>query len=297
VREYEATVLSTDRYELGECCRWDEVREEVSWVDVPAGRFYRARAASDLTILHTYQVEGYVSAVAPFADRSRGWIIALNQSISHLAESGEVHELAQPEARHAPDVRMNDGACDPWGRFLVGSMAFDVAAGRGSFYRFESGGTVETLFTNVTVSNGVGWSPDARTMYYVDSGPGTIETMSVGDNGALGERKPFLRFDPAQVLTPDGLCVDEEGCLWVAFWDGGEVRRFSPRGEQLARVVLPVSRPTCCALGGETGTTLFITSAWEGLSDQQLSLQPDAGRLFSVDVGVRGLPINTFARE
>jgi sugar lactone lactonase YvrE len=176
-------------------------------------------------------------------------------------------------------------------------MAFDVAAGRGSFYRFESGGTVETLFTNVTVSNGVGWSPDARTMYYVDSGPGTIETMSVGDNGALGERKPFLRFDPAQVLTPDGLCVDEEGCLWVAFWDGGEVRRFSPRGEQLARVVLPVSRPTCCALGGETGTTLFITSAWEGLSDQQLSLQPDAGRLFSVDVGVRGLPINTFARE
>jgi sugar lactone lactonase YvrE len=190
---------------------------------------------------------------------------------------------------------MNDGACDPWGRFLVGSMAFDLAAGRGSFYRFDAGSSCETLFTNVTVSNGVGWSPDSRTMYYVDSGPGTIETFSVREDGDLGERKQFLRFDPVQVRTPDGLCVDEEGCLWVAFWDGGEVRRFSPEGEQLARVVLPVSRPTCCALGGQTGTTLFITTAWEGLGDEQREAQPDAGRLFSVDVGVRGLPINGFA--
>ena len=297
MQEYEATVLSRERYELGECCRWDEVRSELSWVDVPAGTYFRAHVTPRFTIIRAHQVEGYLSAVAPFQDRSRGWIIALNQSIAHLDESGALSELARPEAHHASEVRMNDGACDPWGRFLVGSMAFDLAPGRGSFYRFESGGGLERLFSNVTVSNGVGWSPDARTMYYVDSGPGTVETFSLGADGELGEKSPFLRFDPLEVLTPDGLCVDAEGCLWVAFWDGGDVRRFSPRGEQLARVVLPVSRPTCCALGGESGTTLFITTAWDGLSEEQRFAQPDAGRLFSVEVGVGGLPINTFSHD
>jgi len=295
VQEYEASAMSTERYELGECCRWDDVRTELSWVDVPAGRFYCASTSKGFSVLRTYQVEGFLSAVAPFAQRSEGWIVGTNQSIAHLQESGDVVELARPEARNAPDVRMNDGACDPWGRFLVGSMALDVAPGRGSLYRFESGRAVETLFSSVTVSNGLGWSPDRHTMYYVDSGPGTIHTIDVDDAGNLGEKKLFLHFDPIGVRTPDGLCVDEEGCLWVAFWDGGEVRRFAPSGEQLARVALPVSRPTCCALGGDSGTALYITTAWEGLSDERLAKETDAGRIFSVDVGVKGLAINSFA--
>lgn len=294
MQEYEARPLSDQRYELGECCRWDEQRAELSWVDVPAGRFYRARASDELSMLHSYQVEGYLSAVAPYAERSEGWIVGTNQSISHLYESGALEELARPEARHAPNVRMNDGACDPWGRFLVGSMALDIAPERGSLYRFAPGAETELLLTSVTVSNGLGWSPDGRLMYYVDSGPGTIHTFDVDTAGELGEKRLFLRFDPLHVRTPDGLCVDAEGCLWVAFWDGGEVCRFAPTGELLARVVLPVSRPTCCALGGESGTTLYVTTAWEGLNEDRLAREPDAGRIFGVDVGVRGLPINAF---
>jgi sugar lactone lactonase YvrE len=188
VQEFEASAISTERFELGECCRWDDVRAELSWVDVPAGRFYRARTSRSLSIIRTYQVDGFLSAVAPFAQRSEGWIVGTNQSIAHLHESGDMVELARPEAPNAPDVRMNDGACDPWGRFLVGSMALDVAPGRGSLYRFESGREVEALFSSVTVSNGLGWSPDRHTMYYVDSGPGTIHTFDVDDAGNLGRR-------------------------------------------------------------------------------------------------------------
>jgi sugar lactone lactonase YvrE len=294
VQEFEARAISPQHYELGECCRWDEARNELSWVDVLKGRFFRAVANPELSIVSSYQVEGFLSAVAPYRLRSDGWIIATNQSISRLFESGDVEELARPEARNSPSVRMNDGLCDPWGRFLVGSMALDVALGRGSFYRFEVGREPELLFSNVTVSNGVGFSPDARTMYYVDSGPGTVHAIAVDANGALGERNLFLYFDPREVLTPDGLCVDEDGCLWVAFWDGGEVRQFAPSGEQLSRVVLPVSRPTSCAIGGESGTTLFITTARDGLNERQISKEPDAGRVFSVDVGVRGLKLNAF---
>jgi sugar lactone lactonase YvrE len=296
VKEYEAATLFEPHYELGECCRWDEVREELSWVDVPAGTFFRASVDTSVELVRSYQVEGYLSAVAPFTERSEGWVIAMNQSIAHLDESGTVHELARPEERNAPLVRMNDGACDPWGSFLVGSMALDMARGRGSFYRMDSERRIDTLFSHVTVSNGVAWSPDARTMYYVDSGPGTIDAFSVDATGALGERARFLRFEASHEGTPDGLCVDVEGCLWVAFWDGGEVRRFSPKGEQLARVTLPVSRPTSCALGGASGMRLFITTAREGLNEEQLAQQPDAGRLFVVDVAVRGLPTNGFGR-
>ncbi|MFZ1062293.1 MAG: SMP-30/gluconolactonase/LRE family protein [Acidimicrobiales bacterium] len=294
MQEFDAQPLSDDRYELGECCRWDDERGELSWVDVPAGRFFRARTSGELTIVRTYQVEGFLSATAPFEDRSKGWIVAVNQSIAHLHESGALDELARPEARNAPLVRMNDGACDPWGRFLIGSMALDITPQRGSLYRYRSGSDAPMLFSNVTVSNGIGWSPDRRTMYYVDSGPGTIHAFQLDDTGELGEKTLLLRFDPLHVRTPDGLCVDEEGCLWVAFWDGGEVCRFAPSGEQLARVALPVSRPTSCALGGASGTVLYITTACEGLSESRLSSEADAGRLFHVDVGVRGLPINPF---
>jgi sugar lactone lactonase YvrE len=174
-------------------------------------------------------------------------------------------------------------------------MALDTAPGAGSLFHYRGGREATVSFRDVTVSNGLGWSPDRRTMYYIDSGPRTLYAFSLGADGTLGDQRLVLDGEATHAGSPDGLCVDAEGALWVAFWDGGEVRRYSPEGELLARVRLPVSRPTCCAIGGANGTTLFITTAFTELREERLSKEPDAGRLFSIDVGVPGVALNAFA--
>jgi sugar lactone lactonase YvrE len=295
VQEFVAKPCSTDQYFLGECCRWDDGRGELYWVDILSGRFFRAKAdATAVTITRTYQLAGSVAALAPMENRSDGWIVALDQSLVFLNEAGELREVAEPEGHHAPRVRLNDGAADPWGRFVVGSMASDESEGQGSLYRFHESSGTELLLGDVTVSNGLGWSPDQRTMYYVDSGPGTISTFDVDGNGALSNRQLFAQFDSEREGSPDGLCVDRNGDLWVAFWGGYEVRQFSSAGEQLARVSLNTAQPSSCAIGGANGTTLYITTAQEDMSSETLAHEPDAGRLFCVDVQVEGLPINAY---
>jgi sugar lactone lactonase YvrE len=296
MQEYEATPLLDAHYNLGEGCRWDEVRSELYWVDVVNGSFYRAvDEVAGLRITRTYQLDGFLSTVAPFANRDDGWVVGWNQSIARLEVSGDVSLLATPEARKTPKVRMNDGAADPWGGFYIGSMALDYAAGEGNLFHYGGGAEAATVFGHVTISNGLGWSPDRRTMYYIDSGPRTLHAFELDDHGVLGARRLVFEVDASRRESPDGLCVDAEGALWVAFWDGGEVRRYSPAGEMLARVRLPVSRPTCCAIGGANGTTLFVTTAYNELSEERRSKEPDAGRLFSVDVGVPGLALNSFS--
>jgi sugar lactone lactonase YvrE len=264
-------------------------------VDVPTGRFFRARAdAQQVDIQRTYELPGMVSCFAPLRDRSQGWIVALNQSIVQLEESGEFSELASPEADRAAEVRMNDGSADPWGRFWVGSMAFDERPGGGSLYLFHESIGTQTRIENVTVSNGLGWSPDGRTMYYVDSGPGVVYAFDVDAQGDISSRRDLIQLDVANEGAPDGLCMDEEGALWVAVWGGYEVRRYSPTGEQIARVQIPTAEPSCCSVGGANATTLYVTTAREYMSDELLEREVDAGRLFSVDVGVRGTPLLSY---
>jgi sugar lactone lactonase YvrE len=292
VQEFVAAPCTTELFELGECCRWDDVRGELNWVDVLTGRFFRARVdANQVDIQRTYELPGVLTAFAPFEDRADGWIVALNQSICHLQESGEITELASPEAHQAADVRMNDGSADPWGRFWIGSMAFNAEVGRGSLYRFHESSGTQTVKANVTISNGLGWSADRRTMYYVDSGPGTVSAFDVDANGDVSNERVLVQFDVAKEGAADGLCIDEEDALWLAVWGGYEVRRYSPRGKQLARVQISTAQPSCCAIGGANGTTLYVTTAREDMSDELLEREADAGRLFAVDVGVAGTPL------
>jgi sugar lactone lactonase YvrE len=128
-------------------------------------------------------------------------------------------------------------------------------------------------------------------MYYVDSGPGTVYAFDVDEHGDVSEQRVFIQFDVVNEGTADGLCMDQEGALWLAVWGGYEVRRYSPTGEQLARVRISTAQPSCCTIGGANGTTLYITTAREDMSEEQLAKEPDAGRLFAVDVGVAGRPL------
>jgi sugar lactone lactonase YvrE len=295
VKEIRAEPSNTDVYFLGECCRWDEVRGELYWVDVHEGHFYRAKADhTTIEVVHRYDLDGNVSALAPLVDRNDGWMVAMNRSLWLLDESGQLREIAELEGDVGDAMVLNDGAADPWGSFWVGSMAANEEPGRGSVYRFRPSTGAQTMFGDVTISNGIGWSPDRSALYYVDSGPGTIHSYDVDSRGEISNPRVFAQFDIATEGTPDGLCIDSEGYIWVAVWGGYEIRRYSPAGELVARVSVATAQPSCCAIGGSNGTTLYITTAQEDLPASTLDNEPDAGRLFAANVGVTGRPLDPY---
>ena len=278
---------------LSEGPRWDGDRSELFWVDVLAGRLHRARPGPDgqLQMLQTLQVHGHLGAAAPAGG---GYVLAAGPGFLHVDEGGVVRELAQPEAGRT-DVRMNDGACDLQGRFWAGTMAYNEAPGAGGLYRLELDGRCTLVLTGLTISNGIGWSPDGTSMYLADSGTGDIDAFDFdAATGDLSRRRTVVHITTPDAV-PDGLTVDHQGNIWVALWNGGALARYHPDGSLLDTIPLPVDRPTSCAFGDAGGGTLFVTTAREGLDDAALARQPDAGRLLRVDcLGVTGPPCQPY---
>jgi sugar lactone lactonase YvrE len=289
VERYTAEPCSDEPLELGECARWDGATQELLWVDAPTGRLFGAGFSDGrLDIRFTHQIAGFLTAVAPLAAPHGGWIVAAREGFGHLAADGALTMLAEPEADHAGQVRMNDGACDPAGRFWAGSTGGDDAPGSAALYRYDGDGRYARMLTDVTISNGIGWSPDGTLMYYVDS-PSQVISVFDYDLGTatIAGRRTLAVVDPADGV-PDGLCVDAEGYLWVAIWGCGQVRRYAPDGTQVAVAEVPARQASCCALGGPEGRHLFITTARDGLPRETLVAEPDTGRVFVTEVPVPG---------
>jgi sugar lactone lactonase YvrE len=174
-------------------------------------------------------------------------------------------------------------------------MSYDETPGQGALYRLDIDGTVSEVLTAVTTSNGLGWSPDGGTMYYVDTGRGTLDVLRHdAASGGVEDRRTLVSLVGEQGL-PDGLAVDAEGHLWLALWDGGCVHRYSPSGELELVVTLPASRVTSVAFGGPGLTDLYVTTAREGLDAERLRSEPLAGSVFRCRPGPPGLPRATFA--
>jgi sugar lactone lactonase YvrE len=192
------------------------------------------------------------------------------------------------------DVRFNDAACDPTGNFVCGTVSLDGEPGRGSLYRIGPDGKVETLASGVTESNGLAWSPDGTTMYYVDSGEPVVRRYAYGAD-LPPERVADLCSVPEGRGSPDGLCVDADGALWIGIWEGAAVWRVSPQGEVLDVIEAPVSRPTCPTFGGPDLARLFVATAWEGMDDAERSAEPWAGHLLACDPPVPGAAVPVFA--
>jgi len=180
---------------------------------------------------------------------------------------------------------MNDGGCDPLGRFYCGSMATDESTGAGKLYRLDADLTVTVVLDGVTISNGLAWSRDGGTAYYVDSATQRIDQFT----GDLADRRPFVTV-PKEAGTPDGLCLDAEGGVWVALWDGGAVHRYGPDGSLDAVIPMPVTRPTACAFGGPDLADLYITTSRPSADDPKPS-----GALFRARPGVTGFADYGFA--
>jgi sugar lactone lactonase YvrE len=275
---------------LGEGPRWDPAARRLLWVDIEAGVLHVSDPASGVD--RAISLGSRVSAVAP--TRGGGVLVALADRLAVVDLADEsVRTLA--EIPHGPGMRMNDGACDPAGRFWVGSTALDFAAGAGALYRYSPGGILERVLADVTLSNGLGWAPDGRRMYYIDSPTYRVDLFDFDvATGALSGRRPFVSIDRADG-TPDGLAVDHDGGVWVALYGGGAVRRYDAGGTLDRELAVPADNVTACCFGGDEGRSLYVTTATQELTEEQRRRQPLAGSVFVADAGVTGPAAQPFA--
>jgi sugar lactone lactonase YvrE len=287
-----ALSCTTEQTVLGEGVRWDARRGELLRVDILTGRVYRDRVSDDGSLLpvRVYSLPGTVGAIAPIQGDD-GWLLAAGRSFVHLREDGSTQTLAEV-AR--PGTRMNDGACDPQGRFWAGTMADDHRAGGGALYRLDSHGRAEFMLGDLTISNGLGWSPDGGTMYLVDSGPRVVNAFGFdGEHGMISNGRVLVTV-AEELGAPDGMTVDADGDLWVAIYGAGQVHRYSPDGELRQVVAVPAEQTTCCGFAGPGLSRLYVTTATENWSDDRRRAEPAAGLVYWCETDTSGLPAAPF---
>jgi sugar lactone lactonase YvrE len=278
------------RADLGEGPRWDARGQRLLWVDIMRGRVHAFRPGAGAC--RSVDVGRPVGALAGDADG--GVVLAVAGGFARLDwNSRRLDMLATVEADR-PQNRMNDGACDPAGRFWAGTMALDERPQAGALYRLDPDGTLHTMLTEVTISNGIDWTGDGRRMYYVDSPTRRIDVFDFDPaTGAIADRRPFVNV-PAEAGIPDGLTVDAAGFVWLALWGGAALHRYDPEGARERIVPLPVTHPTSCAFGGADLDELYVTSARRPLSADERARQPMAGGLIRLRPGVNGRPPGLF---
>jgi sugar lactone lactonase YvrE len=272
---------------LGEGVNWDASEGVLYWIDIEAGHVFRLRPGGEPERIVLGQKVG---AVVP--RRSGGLVLAVKEGFALMERWGEPMRVVASPERDKPQNRMNDGKCDEHGRFFAGTISPEPKGAR--FYRFDPDGSVRTVLGDITCSNGIGWSPDNRTMYYIDTPTYRIDAFDYdAETGSIAERRTLVEV-PREHGGPDGMTVDETGCLWVAHWGGRAVRRYTPRGVLDRIVELPTSLVTSCAFGGADLSELYITTASVALDEARRRQEPHAGDLFVVSPGVKGLPAFPF---
>jgi sugar lactone lactonase YvrE len=269
--------------ELGEGPIWDARSQCLYFVDIMRGRVHRFAPGDAST--RVYQIDRAVGAVG-LTERG-DLLLAVRDGFARLDPSSSavttIATIDQPA-----DCRMNDGACDPAGRFWAGTMAIDERPDAGALYRLDPDGRVDTILEPVTISNGIDWSADGRRMFFIDSVSQRIDVLDFDcASGTVSERRPFVSI-PVDAGVPDGLTIDAEDHVWVTLWRGGAVRRYTPEGA-LDRVVrMPATHPTSCAFGGDDLRDLYITTATIALDATARARQPEAGGLFRCRPGMAG---------
>ena len=269
---------------------WDGPRERLLWVDIEAGEVLTGTLhAGRVQVTSRTHVDVTVGAVAPTIHGDL--VVAARETVVVLGMDGSRREVARVLP---PDCgrRLNDAAVDPTGRLLAGSRSLTGAGGHETLHRLEPDGRLTTLDDDLTLSNGIGWSPAGSVLYTVDTLAGVVRVRDHDPvTGATGPWRPLIRLEQE---WPDGLRVDADGNLWLAVWGSGQVRCYRPDGELLHVVEVAAHRTSAVTFAGPDLGTLVITTASDGLTPQELASHPSSGRLFTLPVGelagVRGLP-------
>jgi sugar lactone lactonase YvrE len=276
--------------EHGEGPLWDAVGDRLLLVDMILGDIVALDDRGQDSRTHVADV---AACLRP--RQSGGFVLATERGFrtfdDQLAPTGE--ELtAFADAGSTAGTRMNDGGCDPQGRFYCGTMAYDQRPGAGSLYRLDPDGSIDTVLTDVTISNGLQWSADGSRAYYNDTPTSQVTVFDFdADHGTLATPRRFVGIDGPG--APDGMAIDSEDGIWIALWGGSAVHRYAPSGELTTVIEVPVSNVSCCTFGGPDLRTLYITTSRQGVPDGE---QPQAGAVFTVpDVGVTGAVPHAFA--
>ncbi|MFJ4537981.1 SMP-30/gluconolactonase/LRE family protein [Streptomyces tibetensis] len=268
--------------ELGEGPTWDMATGRLLWIDILGSRLHTYDPATGRRTVR--RTEQHIGAVKPRA--GGGLVLNLRDGVGLLDPDGTFRWLHHEPV---PGRRANDAAVAPDGALWAGTMRYDEAPGGGTLSRVTGDGTAEVVLDDVAVSNGTGWSPDGRLMYYVDSPTRRLDVFDYAD-GRISGRRTLAEIEESAGF-PDGLTVDAEGCVWVALWQGSAVRRYTPDGELDRVIELPVPLVTACAFGGDGLTDLYVTTARVGLTEPPAL----AGSLFVVPGAGKGLAQPAFA--
>ncbi|MDH3772240.1 MAG: SMP-30/gluconolactonase/LRE family protein, partial [Nitrospirota bacterium] len=271
---------------LGEGPIWSVADQALYWVDIVAPAIHRWHPASGER--RSWPMPEPVGSLSE--RKAGGLIVALASGFAALDVGTGALTLIRAAEADLPDNRFNDGRCDRAGRFWAGSLTYSEDQPLGALWRLDPDHTARPVLTGITVPNALCWSPDGRIMYFTDTSTRQIMAYAYDlDTGTPSDPRLFVEVDDTPGY-PDGAIVDSEGGVWNAEWDGARVVRYAPDGTIDRIVEVPAPRPTCCAFGGPDLSTLFITSAWDRLSESERAEWPLSGNLFAVDAGVRGLP-------
>ena len=273
---------------LGEGPMWDAREQALYWVDIPQRLVFRwsqDQGARTIPVTH------HICSLLPRA--AGGFIGGGYDGFLEIGADLSVQVIADPEP-DLPVNRFNDGKVDRSGRLWAGTMDRLEREASGSLYRLDPDRSWQRIDSGYKVTNGPAFSRDGRTMYHTDSAWQIVYAFDLAEDGSASNRRVHLRFGEGDGY-PDGMTVDAQDCLWIAFWDGWCVRRFSPAGERLVELSVPAQRPTSCAFGGPDLDQLFITTASRDLTAQELEAQPYAGGLFMTSPGVTGMAEPLFA--
>lgn len=277
---------------LGEGPVWDMKRRVICWIDIVSGEIHEFSPESKNH--RVIPVNQMIGAVVLCKDGN--FLAALKNGFGFVDRtSGEVTMAANPES-HIPGNRFNDGKVGPDGRFWAGTMSHTDEPAKGSFYVFDKDHSVTKKIDHVSISNGLAWSADHKTLYYIDTPTFSVVAYDFDKNTAEISRRRIAINVPEKEGSPDGMTIDSEDMLWIAHWDGWQITRWNPNtGEKLLSIPMPAARITSCTFGGDDLGDLYITSAKRDLSEEQLANQPLAGSLFVIkNIGVKGMPAFEF---
>lgn len=279
-----AELVLDARASLGEGALWHQ--EHLLWVDIEGGSVHRFDPATGRD--ESWQLGQAVGTVVPRA--CGGWILGAHLGVGVFSpDTGQLKILADPAGGHA-EMRCNDGKCDPRGRLFVGTIGMSKPRPPGALYRIDPDWRVTTIVPGTGTANGLAWSADRRTMYFIDTPTREVSAFDYDEvTGTVSDRRPAVRFGEEERGRPDGMTIDANGNLWVALYDGGAVVCCDPRtGRLLDRVEIPARRTTSCAFGGPGLRTLFVTTGRE-------ATEAASGGVFAVNPGVAGVPAFAFA--
>lgn len=287
---YRIAAFSQNADGLGEGPLWSAEEETLYWIDVTERRLRRRHLLGPEESTPLERMPGALAL-----RRDGGLLLTSRNGLAFLSQFGAP---ALPIVQHVIDFgheRINDGAPDPAGRYWFGTLTPAFNPGGAALYRLDPDLTLHRMAGDITLSNGIAWSPDGRTMYFTDSRPGCIYRCAYNEvTGEIGRREIYVAYEGTGG-RPDGCAMDAAGHLWVAEIDGSRIARYAPDGSLAATIPLPIRKPTSLAFGGPSLDTLFVTSMSYSLDDAERATQPLAGRVLSVEVEVPGLPRPRFA--